>query len=428
LLPFPLLTGFESTYIHGTGKDVLDGTNHISRWRHDLQLAKASGIKTLRYPVPWHRIEREPGKFDWRWMDAVLAYIAESGLDPIVDPIHHTSFPDWIGGGFAHPRFPDFYQRFVEEFARRYPWVKKYTLFNEPFVTTLFCGNEGIWYPGVRHPRMFIRMTASVGRAICQTAEAVSRLVPDVEFIHIDTCEHHTALSARGRERAAFYNERRFLFHDLILGRIGQGHPLYRYLTNNGMSRSELRWFRSHAARIDVLGLDYYAHSEQQHHVRETRFHSTSPRGFAEVAGDYVERYGLPVMLSETNLRGFVSDRQSWMKHMLEESEKLAARADFRGFCWFPLVDSTDWDSLVCEAQDKVDPVGVYWLDSERWTRHGSELSECFGRLARGEMTAGEVPAYLFQSPWDGNLAGYLPFMEHWHWQEPLLPGRQRAA
>lgn len=419
---FPFLTGFESTHIHGTGKDVLQGTRHTERWRHDLALAKAAGITTLRYPIPWHRIEKQPGKYDWRWIDEVLAYMRDAGLDPIVDPIHHTSFPDWIEGGFAHPLFADFYQAFVEELARRHPWIRKYTIFNEPYVTTLFCGREGIWYPRARSRRKFVRMAGNVGRAICRISESLQRLVPGLELIHVDTCEHHTALDARSRERVEFLNERRFLFHDLILGRIDEKHPLHGYLARNGMSREELRWFRDHPARIDVLGLDYYPHSEHQRHARGIRFISSRPRGFAQVATDYVERYGLPVMLAETNIKGFVSDRLAWMKHMLEECGKLArSGADFRGFCWFPFVDSTDWCSLVCRAEGKVDPVGIYWLDARRWERHGSELSRCFARLARGEMSAAEVPAYRFQAPWKKSLEGFRPFMTDWDWQDPQV-------
>jgi beta-glucosidase/6-phospho-beta-glucosidase/beta-galactosidase len=379
----------------------------------------------LRYPVPWHRIERKRGVYDWSWMDGVLDHLRKLGLDPIVDPIHHTSFPEWIEGGFAHPRFADFYRGFVEEFARRYPWITKYTVFNEPFVTTLFCGNEGIWYPRARSPRMFVRMAVNVGRAICQIGESLQRLVPGVEFVHVDTCEHHTALDERNREKVEFLNHRRFLFHDLILGRIDDRHPLYGYLTRYGLSLRDLAWFRAHPARIDVLGLDYYPHSEQQRHGRRgIRFISSTPRGFASVAGDYVERYGLPVMLSETNLKGFVSDRLSWMKHMLEECERLTASgADFRGFCWFPFVDSTDWCSLVCRAEGKVDPVGIYWLDSDRWHRHGSELSKWFSRLARGEAKVEEIPAYRFQHPWDESLRGFRRrLMRSWRWREPQVP------
>ncbi|HEX2222997.1 MAG TPA: family 1 glycosylhydrolase, partial [Thermoanaerobaculia bacterium] len=344
---FPFLTGFESTHIFGSGTDVLEGTRHLERWRHDLGLVAAAGIRVLRYPVPWHRIENVRGHYDWRWLDEVLAYMRQAGLDPILDPIHHTSFPEWIEGGFAHPEFAELYERFVKELAARYPWVTKYTLFNEPFVTTLFCGKEGIWYPNRRSARVFVRMIVNVGRSICNLSAELARSVPGLQLIHVDTCESHRALDSTSRETVDFLNHRRFLLHDLILGRIDRSHPLSGYLSRNGLRAEERRWFQDHPARIDVLGLDYYSHSEQEryHGGRRIRWHGPSPRGFAAVAQDYVERYGVPVMLAETNLKGTVSDRLSWLRHMVEECEKLqgVAGVDFRGFCWFPFVDSTDW-------------------------------------------------------------------------------------
>ncbi|HEX2225386.1 MAG TPA: hypothetical protein VHN15_14390, partial [Thermoanaerobaculia bacterium] len=74
---------------------------------------------------------------------------------------------------------------------------------------------------------------------------------------------------------------------------------------------------------------------------------------------------------------------------------------------------------LLLGAADQRAPVGIYWLDDERWERYGSELSETYGKLARGEMTATEVTAYRFQPPWRRNLRGYSRFTEHWDWQDP---------
>src|SRR4051812_44206363 len=100
---FGHLGAFESTQIHGCGEDILGTTNHIRRWRHDLDLLHAAGIRSLRYSVPWHRIERVPGRFDFSWLDGPMDHMRRIGLHPIVDPLHHTSFPCWLEGGLANP-------------------------------------------------------------------------------------------------------------------------------------------------------------------------------------------------------------------------------------------------------------------------------------------------------------------------------------
>ena len=106
---FPHLGAFEGTKIHGSGQDILGTTRHIERWRHDLALLNEAGVSQLRYSIPWHRIERVAGHFDWYWIDGPMAYIRQRGMQPIVDPLHHTSFPDWLEGGFANRDFPFLY-------------------------------------------------------------------------------------------------------------------------------------------------------------------------------------------------------------------------------------------------------------------------------------------------------------------------------
>lgn len=55
----------------------------------------------LRYPVRWHRVEERPGEYDWRDTDQVLGHLHDEGFRPIVDLVHHTSYPRWLEGGFA---------------------------------------------------------------------------------------------------------------------------------------------------------------------------------------------------------------------------------------------------------------------------------------------------------------------------------------
>ncbi|MDQ3879284.1 MAG: hypothetical protein M3290_13195, partial [Actinomycetota bacterium] len=127
-------------------------------------------------------------------------------------------------------------------------------------------------------------------------------------------------------------------------------------------------------------------------------------------------------ILGETNIRGFASDRVSWLRYTLEQCERARdAGAPIDGYCWFPFIDSTDWDSLLANADGHVDPVGVYWLD-DRLDRRSSVMSEAFTRAARGAGSS-ELAAFRFQPPLDRWLAGLLPQMQHWSWQEPTLDG-----
>src|SRR5205809_6259287 len=101
---FEFLTGFEGTRIVGAAADVLETTLHTSCYAEDLEFLSNDGIRTFRACIPWHTIERVRGTYDWSWVDAYLTKARSLGLKVIADPLHHTSFPEWLEGGFADPQ------------------------------------------------------------------------------------------------------------------------------------------------------------------------------------------------------------------------------------------------------------------------------------------------------------------------------------
>lgn len=419
------LSGFESTHIFGSGTDVLNLTKHTEFVEEDLNLVGGCGLDLMRYSAPWHSIERKKNVFDWSWMDRAMNRFRELGIEVVLDPLHHTSFPVWLAGGFANPKFADLYLRFIKKLAARYPWVRYYTIINEPFVTALFCGQEGIWYPHFRSTESFVSMILNMGEAICRIGEYLTETLEEVYFVHVDTCEKHRPTNRDSIENARFRNELRFLVSDLITGKIGKTHPLYSYLRKNGAPVERLKNFAANPARIDILGLDYYAHSELEWNLDERVYPNRNPEGFAAIAMEYAARYGVPVMLSETNIRGTIFDRISWLKFMVEQCEILEKKLaphniPFEGFCWYPFIDSTDWCSLVRRANGYIDPQGIYHLSGDDFRRNASELSEIFASLTCGKITSADIPAYKFQSPLDAELAGFLPMMNHWQWREPF--------
>jgi hypothetical protein len=145
---------------------------------------------------------------------------------------------------------------------------------------------------------------------------------------------------------------------------------------------------------------------------------SPNPAPLSSLIEEYWERYRRPCLLGETNIRGYASDRASWLRYTLEQCERArAAGVPLDGYCWFPFVDSCDWNSLLARAAGSVDPVGVYWLD-ERLERRPSSMSAAYTLAARGAPAA-ELPAYRFQPPVSEWLRGWMPHMRHWDWQDP---------
>ncbi len=390
-------------------------------------------MRRLRYPVRWHRIEPEPGHYDWRDTDEVLHHLRDEGFQPIVDLVHHTSYPRWLKAGFADPRFGGAYTRFCEAFALRHDWVREYTLFNEPFATLFLCGHEGVWPPHAIGVPGLLPLYRNVMPALAHASRRLREILPAARHVWVDTCERHTAEDPGAVPYAEMANDRRFFAIDLMPGRAtDRDRPFLRdVVAAGGEDLLEIE-----PGDVDLLGLDYYAHSEWRFNRRERPLAepaaghekhfqhpeiagvtpSPSPVGPAALAVEYVERYGLPTIFSETNIRGAASDRATWLKYTLEQCERAgAAGAPIDAYCWFPFVDSLDWNSLLARADRCIDPVGVLWLDADL-ERRTSSMSRAFTRAARG-ATSAELPAYRFSPPVARWVSALLPLMDHYDWR-----------
>jgi beta-glucosidase len=407
-----LIGAFESTYLPGHDTDIAETTGHDLNWKQDLELLAAAGVSRLRYPVRWHRVEAEEGAYHWSETDRILNHLRDRGFSPIVDLVHHTSYPRWLAGGFADPRFGTAYLRYAEAFALRYPWTTEYTLFNEPFSTLFLSGHEAIWPPYHSGLSGFVGQILNVLPAVAQASLLFAELLPNARHVWVDTCEYHTGSDPSGRAYAALANERRFLVIDSFLGRgYDPDGPLADPLREAGGERLlELT-----PGRIDTLGLDYYAHCQWNFGAGGGSAPTPNPLPLAEQILHYWQRYRLPCILTETNIRGYASDRATWFKYVLEQCELARSQGvPLDGMCWFPVIDSTDWDSLLFRCERHIDPVGVYWLDEEL-ARRPSVMSESYTLAARGSPAA-ELPAYELAEPVATWLQGYIPQMGHWTW------------
>lgn len=381
-----IVTGFESTYMPGIGTDVLEGTRHNERFRHDFELVQAMGIDTVRYPASWNYVEARPRQHDWSLLDRKLDALAELKLVPILDLVHHTALPDaLLPDGFANADFAPRLTDFAARCADRYPWITNYTLFNEPYLTTQFCGDLGIWFPFHKGRPSFVAMLLNVCRGIVDAAAALRGMVAGVQFLHPDTCERHVALDSADPDAvrsADLANTWRFVADDILTGRLDGGHPLYQSLIDNGATEDQLTWFHDKPSPIDIRGLDYYRQSEWEHLSADDKRWSENRQGFAKVASDYIDRYCTPVMLSETNWFGTSAERAAWLQHMQAEYRKLAGRGyELRGFCWFPFINSTDFQHMLLENRNDIDPVGIYDLgEGDRWDRIPTELVDILRR------------------------------------------------
>jgi hypothetical protein len=106
-----------------------------------LDVLSKLGPDVVRFTVRWDRVARsrpddprdpDDPAYEWGESDAVLRGLRRHGIPPVVT-LYGT--PQWANGGRAPnwaPSSTASFGNFAYAAARRYPWVKQWTIWNEP--------------------------------------------------------------------------------------------------------------------------------------------------------------------------------------------------------------------------------------------------------------------------------------------------------
>lgn len=340
--------GIEDTFIphEKPGHRKLDEyelTQHYSRWREDLELVAESGAEFLRWGVPWYLVEPRPGEFDWSWTDQVAAKMGELGIRCVVDLMHYGT-PLWLENSFLNASYPERVASYARAVAARYRDVwTDYTPLNEPVVNAEWCGQNGAWPPYLTGQDGFVKVIVALARGMVRTQQEIASVHPEATFVHVDAgFLYDGETSPLPRE---LLEERRFVALDLITGRVDADSPIRPYLAEHGVTDADLEWFRRNAVAPDVVGVNYYPHFSMGR-VEDgvwTPLHAGA-RGLRSLLEAYADRYGAPIIVTETSLVGTPEEKIAWLR---ESAAELAAMRDegrdLVGYTWFPFFTMVDW-------------------------------------------------------------------------------------
>lgn len=353
--PFIWAVGIEDTNVGWAlaeapnGLDEYELTRHYEHWREDLALAASLGAKQARYGFPWHRLSPARGTWDWAFTDAVVDEANRLGLGLIVDLVHYGT-PTWLKGSFTDPEYPDVVANYAGSVARRYSGrIAGITPLNEPLVTASFVGLRGIWPPHETGQSGWSRVVVSLAEGIQRGIHAIRKAAPELSIVHVEATHIWTAGEPAFHAEVALLEKKNFLPTDLVLGRVGPAHALHDWLVDQGIARERLAALTERPARPDVIGLNYYPELS----ARELATHENAVVGVtfnAWTAGleglirGFVDRYQLPILVSETAVEGDDAHRQSWVDAVVGLLHAL--RSDgvpVVGLVWWPLFDFVDW-------------------------------------------------------------------------------------
>jgi beta-glucosidase len=347
-----------------TRVDQMETCGHYKHWKLDFDCVEELGLNYLRYGPPLHKTYLGPGRHDWEFADQTLAELKRRDIIPIAD-LCHFGVPDWIGN-FQNPDFPQLFALYAGEFAERYPWIQLYTPVNEMFICAVFSAKYGWWNEQLSSDQSFVTALKHIVKANVMAMIEILKRRPDAIFIQSESSEYFHADSPAAIAQAEHLNQWRFLSLDLNYGRRIDS-DMYEYLLGNGMSRDEYNWFLNHRLKQHcILGNDYYVTNEHRVFADGTSAASGEVFGYAEITRQYYDRFGLPVMHTETNMREGPTGQEAVQWLWKEWANVLRIRnvgIPTVGFTWYSLTDQVDWDSALREQNGNVNPLGLFDLD-----------------------------------------------------------------
>jgi beta-glucosidase/6-phospho-beta-glucosidase/beta-galactosidase len=375
-------TGIENSYPtirlpDGSVKrvDEMAKTFHYDHWERDFGLVKEMGIEYLRYGPPYYRTHLAPGVYDWEFTDITFNRLLELEITPIVD-LCHFGVPDWLGD-FQNPDFPALFAEYAGAFAARYPYLDLYTPVNEIFITAMFSGQYGWWNERLSSDRAFVTALKNLCKANVLAMKAILGKQPAASFIQSESSEYFHAMEPDAVPLARFLNQKRFLSLDLTYG-YPMTVTMYQYLLANGMTEWEYNWFAQNQVKAHcIMGNDYYVTNE----------HLVFPDGHTQASGEifgyyvitsqYFQRYKLPIMHTETNIR--MPACKEWLLKQWANVHRLKQDGvPVMGFTWYSLLHQVDWDSALREDAGRVNELGLYDLN-----RKIMPVGEAYQKLIR---------------------------------------------
>jgi dTDP-4-dehydrorhamnose reductase len=407
-LTIPVWGGIECT-VHRLGDcygDQLRRNGHQSRIS-DLQLIADLGINTLRYPIIWEKIAPNGiASADWSWADERLNKLRELNIKPIVTLLHHGSGPK--DTSLIDPDFPQKFTEFAMAVAQRYRWLELFTPINEPLTTARFSCLYGAWYPHARDDHLFSRAVLNQCKATIMAMQEIKRIIPHAKLVQTEDLGkcHGTR---KMQYQCDFENDRRWTSLDLISGALAKNPTMLKYFLGAGkISENDLAYFFANGYPPDIIGINHYLTSERFLDEDRSQYpewsHAKNGRdeysdvdilradihqrtGHYPILKSVVERYGLPIALTEVHLGSTRDAQLRWFMEAYDACTRLQQEGvDIKGITAWSMLGAYDWNTLLTQ-QNNFYESGVFDV------RTGVPRPTALARLIKN-LCAGETPEH----------------------------------
>lgn len=231
---------------------------------------------------------------------------------------------------------------------------------------------ECTWPPYLTGHMGFVLMMNQLCRGIIETVHAIRDVHPDSIMVHVDASKKYIHENDSLIQETVLWNEIRFLMWDLIQGLVTQGHPLYKWLLDRGLSRDQLTWFEKCSIHVDIIGVNYYPqfsvnliHQGQMEDEKIPEVVHGSGQELIDIVQDTYARYNKPIFITETSYRGSVEERIRWMNELDQACTEIVEKGiDLFGVTWFPFISMIEWEYRTNNqsVEANIAPFGLYDL------------------------------------------------------------------
>jgi hypothetical protein len=322
------IAGFEcSCHRRRDGRrlDLIAATRHDVHAAADYARLRRAGIAAARDGVRWHLVERSPGRYDMASLLPQVRAARDAGVQVIWDLCHY-GWPD--GLDIFQPELVDRFAEYARAVARLIAAETDEPPFYCPINEISFwswAGGDVAYLNPFATGRGF-ELKAQLVRASLAAVDAVWSVDPRARILHAEPAIHvvpDPAVAVVGKA-AEGQRQAQFQAWDMLAGRL--------WPQLGGDERF-----------LDVVGVNYYPNNQWVLDGPGIPRGDRRYRPFRDILLEVWERYGRPLVISETGAQG--EERAPWLRYVAEEVR--AARrmgVPVEGICLYPVLDYPGWD------------------------------------------------------------------------------------
>jgi beta-glucosidase len=385
--------------------------DHYHRWAEDIKLMQEIGLKAYRFSVSWPRILPEGrGKVNQAGLDfynRLVDSLLNVGIEPYLT-LYHWDLPQILEdqGGWPARMIVDAFVEYADVVSRSLgDRVKKWTTFNEPFVSAFVGYLEGRHAPGIQDIH---KMVAASHHLLLSHGHAVPVIRANSADSQVGiTLNLSTATPASpsfADRQAARLNDGRLnrWYLDPLAGRDYPQDMMQAYSTS--MDCVQPRDLEQIAIPIDFLGINYYMRDvsrsrtvPEAENLPRTVFHTNEitdmgwevcPEGLYDILGRLRFDYNFPMIYVTENgaaykdqvVDGQVDDpeRLSYIqRHLKQVHRAIASGVPVKGYFAWSMLDNFEW------AYGYAKRFGLIYVDYQTQQRILKSSAKWYGQVIR---------------------------------------------